>query len=402
MSLAEKYMYDCDAHTDALEGIRGGDRQWLSQITLNNFRNYSHAKLSLDQRPVVITGYNGAGKTNLMEAVSLLVPGTGLRKAAYADIGKMSSSDSWVVSVKIHTSHGDYTLGTGLNPSSIQNERASRLVRVDGETISLNDLQEYVYVSWLTPAMDGLFTGSSSDRRRFFDRLITCFDAGYQKRLNMFERAMRQRNKLFETESCSSVLFDGLELQMAEIGVSIAATRFEVLNRLSGAIMQRKDSQTSSFPWANIALEGKLEDWLSNYAAIEVEDMYSKTLRESRNNDRAAKRTLIGPHRTDFLVEHGPKSMPARYCSTGEQKALLVGIILAHIDLVKQLNDGFSPIVLLDEIAAHFDETKRAELFEEILQLGVQAWMTGTDRSMFSSFGDNAQYFTIENGNISS
>ncbi len=375
--------------------------QWLSQLSLTDFRNYKSLRLHIDPRPVVLTGANGSGKTNLLEAVSLFSPGNGLRRASYTDFVCLSSGGFWAVSAKLHSLSGDFVIGTGLKPSTSQKDRSGRVVRVDGETVSANHLDDYVHISWLTPAMDGLFTGAASDRRRFLDRLISCFDYGYQKRINQFDRAMRQRNKLLELEAVSPVLFDGLELQMAEIGVSIAATRCEALDRLSHVILGRRDREASAFPWASLSLEGQLEDWLAEYPAVEVEDMYCKLLAECRYKDRAAKRTLTGPHRTDFLVEHGPKKMPAPYCSTGEQKALLVGLILAHAEMIKYLNNGFAPILLLDEIAAHFDEQKRADLFSEIIELGTQAWMTGTDRSMFSSFGENAQFFTVDNGQVS-
>ncbi len=376
------------------------DRCWISRLSLTSYRNYSSLTIEPDQRPIVLTGSNGSGKTNLMEAVSLYSSGTGLRRAAYADLAKMNSSTPWAISAKIHTAHGDFTIGTGLSPKSQMGERASRIVRVDGEPSSTNALSDYLHISWLTPAMDGLFTGPASERRRFLDKLISCFDPGYQKRINQFERAMRQRNKLLEADNIQPVLFEGLEVQMAEIGVSIAATRCEAIAQLAGTIYTRKESKNNTFPWAELSLEGDLETWLADYPAVEAEDLYIRALAQGRMRDRAAKRTLTGPHRSDLLVNHGPKAMPARYCSTGEQKALLVGLVLAHTELVKQINSGAAPIVLLDEIAAHFDEERRAGLFAEILDLGVQAWMTGTDSEMFASFGENAQFFTVDNGKV--
>lgn len=401
MSLATQEFGSSTVSLDTAPDAGMSECCWLSKISLSDFRNYTVVSVDVDSRPVVLTGSNGSGKTNMLEAVSLLSPGSGLRRSSYGDLTRMSSGGQWAVSAKLHTADGDYTVGTGLNPRAQSGERSGRVVRVDGENVSATSLSNYLHVSWLTPAMDGLFTGSASERRRFLDRLIGCFDPGYQKRINQFERAMRQRNKLFEADSIAPVLFEGLELQMAEIGVSIAATRCDALRQLAGAIAGRREQSTSAFPFANLALDGDLENWLEEYAAIEVEDLYCRKLAESRPRDRAAKRTLTGPHRTDFLVEHGPKSMPARYCSTGEQKALLVGLVLAHTELVKQLNGGYAPIVLLDEISAHFDEERRAGLFAEILSLGVQAWMTGTDQEMFASFGENAQFFTVDNGKVS-
>lgn len=391
------------------------DRCWVESLSLMHFRNYVSVNVTLDQRCVVMTGHNGAGKTNLLEAVSLLAPGTGLRRAAYADFAQMCrqsdvSHRAWAVSADVHTLLGDTKIGTGLNPNTLGSERGGRTVRIDGETVGASTLCDYLHVSWLTPSMDGLFTGSASDRRRFLDRLIACFDPGYRKYLSQFERAMRQRNKLLDISYAAPIQFESLEVQMAETGVAIAASRYEALNRLVTMIKANRESkkigyangeEEDIFPWADLALEGQIEDWLTEHAAVDVEDFYIRALAENRDRDRAAKRTLIGPHRSDFLVAHGPKAMPAKFCSTGEQKALLVGLILAHTELVKQLNDGCSPILLLDEIAAHFDEQRRAELFAEIQRLGVQAWMTGTDKSMFAALAEQAQFFTVDNGKVS-
>ena len=388
--------YGLDAQEAESDGL-ARTRHWVSKVLLTGFRNYPSMSLTVDERPVVLTGHNGAGKTNLLEAVSLLSPGTGLRRASFSEI-KHIKSNSWAVSAQIHAAFSDHQIGTGSNPNA-SSERAGRVVRVDGKPVANAALSDYLNVSWLTPSMDGLFTGPASDRRRFLDRLIGCFDPGYQKRINHFERAMRQRNKLLESDA-DDIVFKGLELQMAEIGVSIAASRMEVLKQLSGIMLLRRDRNSGAFPWSNLSLDGKLENWLCEYAAVEVEDMYCQTLAHGRMTDKAAKRTLVGPHRTDFCVQHGPKELPAHYCSTGEQKALLVGLILGHAELIKNLNAGVAPIVLLDEIAAHFDQERRESLYSEILDLGVQAWMTGTDCAMFSYLTQKAQFFTVENGKV--
>lgn len=385
-------------------------KTYIERISLTDFRNYQTAHVDIAPKPVVLTGANGAGKTNLLEAVSLFAPGNGLRRTAFSDLARLSATTPWAVSVRTHTVMGQVTIGTGLN-KSLQNiasgasERASRVVRVDGEPLSVAALNDYLQVSWLIPAMDGLFNGAASERRRFLDRLISCFNPSYRKSVNQFERAMRQRNKLFEADGVSPILFEGLEVQMAETGVAIAAARCEAIARLQNTIKKRRemaegDKVRSVFPWAKVALDGTLEQWLSEHAAVDVEDLYIEALAKGRHLDRAAKRTLTGPHRSDFLVGHGPKQMPAHYCSTGEQKALLVGLVLAHAELTKQLNDGHAPILLLDEIAAHLDENRRAGLFAEILALGTQAWMTGTDISLFSALHHHAQFFTVDNGQI--
>jgi len=351
---------------------------------------------------VVLTGENGAGKTNLLEAVSLFAPGRGLRRAAIGELARLNGSAPWAVSAEMSTFHGIVTIGTGLQVKQGEAETLSRIVRIDGETAGgLGVLGDYVEVSWLTPAMDGLFTGPASDRRRFLDRYVAAFDPGFRKLQNLFERAMRQRNRLLETGQLKDTLFDSLELQMAEYGTALGAKRLEVLRRLDAVIQSRRRDSAMAFPWSTLRLEGTIENMLLEMPAIEVEDAYIAMLRDRRVRDRAARRTLEGPHRSDFIVGHGPKDISARYCSTGEQKSLLISLVLANVQLIKQIHDGIAPIVLLDEIAAHLDRDRRVALFDDILRLQAQAWMTGTDRTMFSSFGNRAQYLTVENGSIS-
>lgn len=379
---------------------------WVERLTLTDFRNYRHLTLDLDARPVVLTGNNGAGKTNLMEAVSLLAPGRGLRRAPFNDLSRLGSADdaprdgSWSVAAKLHSGDHDLNIGTGLLARA-SSDRAGRIVRIDGETQTGSGvLADYVEVIWLTPSMDGLFTGPASDRRRFLDTLIVSFDSGYRKSLGAFERAMRQRNRALDESVSDDGLLRGYELLMAETGVAIAATRAETLAQLTATIATRREGRPDSpFPWAALKLDGLLENAVEAKPAVDVEDDYLARLSSGRERDRAAGRCLLGPHRTDLLLHHGPKSMPAKLCSTGEQKALLVGLILAHAELMKAQR-GAAPILLLDEIAAHLDEHRRAALFDEILVLGSQAWMTGTDAAAFASLGQNAQAFSVDEAHI--
>ena len=362
-----------------------------------DFRNYETLSLELDERPVVLSGPNGAGKTNLLEAVSLLAPGRGLGRARFGDMTRRGAGGGWAVSVKLHCASGLVDIGTGFDAAS---EAGARSVRIDGEPVrGTGVLGQYVRAVWLTPAMDGLFTGPAGERRRFLDRLIQSLDPGYRSCVSQFERAMRQRNRLLEDGETSASLFEGLEIQMAETGVAMAAARLDTVARLGGG----KDMirSASTFPWAELTLEGVLEHRLEAHAAVDTEDAYREMLARSRERDRAAKRTLDGPHRSDLLVGHGPKSAPARECSTGEQKALLIGLVLAHARLVKQLSNGFAPLILLDEIVAHLDEERRAGLFGELQRLEAQAWMTGTDAGHFESWGENAQLLNVENGCVS-
>jgi DNA replication and repair protein RecF len=254
---------------------------------------------------------------------------------------------------------------------------------------------------WLTPAMDGLFTGPASERRRFLDRLILCFDPGHRTRAGHFERAMRQRNRLLQDGVRDNARFEGLEIVMAETGVALAAARAEAVAALAATIAAREAREPRSpFPSSRIGLEGWLDQELAVGAAIDVEDAYRKALKAGRERDRAAGRALEGPHRTDLTVVHGPKAMPAKVCSSGEQKALLIGLVLAHAELVAQRRHGAAPILLLDEIAAHLDGLRRGALCAEILHLSAQAWMTGTDRQAFAALEGEALFLGVDEGRI--
>jgi DNA replication and repair protein RecF len=365
---------------------------WVERLTLTDFRNHASLTLSFDRRPVVLTGPNGTGKTNIMEAVSLLAPGQGLRRAPYPEIARQGT-DAWAVAARVHTPSGAVDIGTGLTGASTASSRTGRIVRLDGEPQSGSGvLADYVEMIWLVPAMDGLFTGSGGDRRRFLDRMILCFDPGYRTRVNHFERAMAQRNRLLEDGVRDHARLEGLEIVMAETGVAMAAARAQCIAALTTTIdARRARAADSPFPWAELELDGELERDLAIMPAVEVEDHYARTLAAGRERDRAAGRALAGPHRSDLIVGHGPKSAPARQCSTGEQKALLVGLTLAHAELMAERRRGAAPILLLDEIAAHLDASRRAALFDEIISIGTQAWMTGTDEEAFSALGDRAQ-----------
>jgi DNA replication and repair protein RecF len=374
---------------------------WVERLTLTDFR--SHASLShvFDSRPVVLTGPNGAGKTNLIEAISLLAPGQGLRRAPYPDIAR-TGADAWAVAARVHTPAGRVDIGTGLTGggAGAASSRIGRAVRIDGQPQTGSGiLAEYVEMIWLTPAMDGLFTGSGTERRRFLDRMILCFDPSYRTRVNHFERAMAQRNRLLDDGVRDPARLEGLEIVMAETGVAIAAARAEAVAALATTIAARRArAAASAFPWAMLMLEGRLERELTIRPAVEVEDQYARALAASRERDRAAGRALDGPHRSDLVVGHGPKAAPARQCSTGEQKALLVGLVLAHAELIAERRGGAAPILLLDEIAAHLDADRRAALFDEIVALGTQAWMTGTDRDAFAALGERAQTLRLGPG----
>lgn len=386
--------------TVALSPEPAEPRVWVERLRLTNFRNYAALALSAGPEPVVLTGPNGSGKTNLLEAVSLLTAGQGLRRAPFPELARMGSAD-WAVAATLQTPLGAVDIGTGLK-SEASGSRTGRIVRIDGEDQSGSGvLASHATIFWLIPAMDGLFTGPASERRRFLDRLIPSFDPGYRPRLGQFERAMQQRNRLLSEDVREPARFAGFEQVMAETGVAIAAARAAAVAELAAAIAVRRNAASATaFPWAELAIAGTLESALANQPAVDVEDAYAASLERTRERDRAAGRTLEGPHRSDLVVGHGPKQMPAGVCSTGEQKALLIGLVLAHADLVRQRRDGATPILLLDEIAAHLDPLRRGALFDEIVALGSQAWLTGTDREAFLALENRARFHHVEDGRI--
>lgn len=378
-------------------------RLWVERLSLFGFRNYEALNLELEASPLVLTGPNGSGKTNVLEAVSLLAPGQGLRQAPFSDLARGGGDGSWSVSSRVHTAFGAVTIGTGQTAGDRQGERAGgRIVRIDGETkTGSGALADYVEMVWITPATDGLFTGPASERRRFLDRLILCFDPSHRTRAGRFERAMAQRNRMLSDGVTRSAQLDGLEVVMAEMGIAMAAARAEAVAALASVIDARRQRDPNSpFPWSEVRLEGAVDRDLAERAAVDVEDGYARLLRDVRERDRAAGRALDGPHRSDLAVSHGPKATAAKHSSTGEQKALLMGLLLAHAELVAARRDGMTPMLLLDEVTAHLDVDRRAALFEELLRLGTQAWMTGTDHQAFSSLSGKAQFWRVEQGSV--
>lgn len=373
---------------------------FLEKLKLTNFRNHASANIDLDDRHVVLTGENGAGKTNVLEAVSFLSPGRGLRRAAYDTVGKQGAGGAWTVFARLNGANGSVSIGTGLQETAYGLE-TSRKVHINGVQAKTSDmLLEHSRILWLTPAMDALFTGPASDRRRFLDRLVLAVDPLHGRRVSEFEKAMRSRNKLLSEENPDGQWLDAVEGQLAGLGVSVASARQELITLLSEVIVRNNDP-ASPFPDALISLNGSLETQLSDIAASDLEDEYISRLKEARRLDSRAGRTLEGPHRSDMEVSHRPKSMPASLCSTGEQKALLIGLILAHARLVGEMH-GFAPILLLDEIAAHLDIGRRAALYDMLDTLGCQAWMTGTDRTLFEALEGRANFLAVNDGLVKS
>jgi DNA replication and repair protein RecF len=366
----------------------------VCSLKLSDFRNYADLKLNLDARPLVLTGPNGAGKTNILEAISLLSPGLGLRRARLTELARHQGKGGWAISARLVGRAGDVEIGTGIETT--ESPTRKRIVRVDRATVrSSRALLDHARVVWLTPAMDGLFTGGSSDRRRFLDRLVLSVNTRHGERVNAYERVMRERNRLFAEGGGDPGWFDAIEAQMAEHGVAVAAARRDCVDLLAGAIDD--GSFDGPFPAAGLGVVGDVEDMVDAFSATKAEDRFRDGLAQGRSADRLAKRALSGPHLSDFVVTHIPKQMPAADCSTGEQKALLVGIVLAHAQLITRLT-GETPLVLLDEIGAHLDAARRSDLFRILLDIGCQAWLTGTDRGPFEAIGDNAQWLEVADG----
>jgi DNA replication and repair protein RecF len=372
-------------------------RVCLTALKLASFRNYASLLLMLDGRPVVLTGPNGAGKTNLLEAASFLSPGRGLRRARLEEVARQPGDGSWAVAATIANAAGSVEIGTGIAMTA-DGPEGRRSVRVNRAPARSPDaLLDHLRVVWLTPSMDGLFTGPASDRRRFLDRAVLAIDRGHGTRVNAFERAMRGRNRLLAEATPDSRWLDAIEREMAELGVAIAAARREWAG-LAVALIAEGDV-AAPFPAAEIALEGTLEHRLDGEPASAVEEAYAAALAEERARDAAAARTLSGPHLSDLRVRHAPKQAAAEICSTGEQKALLIGLVLAQARLSARLS-GETPLVLLDEIAAHLDAERRTALFAVLDDLGCQAFLTGTDASVFAPFGERAQRLSVADGRV--
>lgn len=366
---------------------------YVSSLKLHKFRCYADARLdNLAPGFVVLAGPNGAGKTNVLEAVSLLSPGRGLRGAKIIEIQCREAGAPWAVSSTVTDKNGSVQIGTGLDAQS-----EKRVVRINSETVKAQaTLADYLSCVWLTPQMDRLFIDSASHRRKFLDRLIFAFDPGHAGRVNRYENAMAQRSRLLRDGVAERSWLEALEAQMAETGIAIAAARLEFVSRLQSASERERDEV---FPAARLQAAGTLEVLLGQSPALEVEDMFRYQLAESRPRDAVTGGAASGPHKSDLRVVYASKDMEADQCSTGEQKALLIGIILAHARLIAA-ERGAPPVLLLDEVAAHLDPDRRAALYEVLGALGGQVWLTGTEEELFESIADSGQFFHVEDARI--
>jgi DNA replication and repair protein RecF len=369
----------------------------IHRLTLTNVRSYRAAGVAVDTQMVVLTGRNGAGKTNMLEAISLLAPGRGLRRATLEEVAFAEGDGSWAVSAEVEGALGLATLGTGIAPPA-EGASPQRLYRIDREPVSsATAFVDHLKILWLTPAMDALFNGPASERRRFLDRLVLAVDADHTGRVSALERALRSRNRLLEDPRPDPHWLDAIEHETAELAVAVAAMRAETVCRLQAVLAARQAQAVSAFPSASIALDGAIERLALDHPAVEVEDRYRATLRDNRARDAAAGRTLDGPHLTDLAVLYAPKGIPAADASTGEQKALLIGLVLAHAGLLASMT-GIAPMLLLDEVVAHLDPGRRAALFAEVGQLGSQVWMTGADPAAFAEIASRATVLEVVPG----
>ncbi|MDE0780510.1 MAG: DNA replication/repair protein RecF [Alphaproteobacteria bacterium] len=374
----------------------------VSRLDLTAFRNYAALRLNVGASPVILTGANGAGKTNLLEALSFFAPGRGIRKAPLPEVARLSggvSASGWAVAAQVAGPDGLVSLGTGLEARS-KGGATRRVVRINGEPArGQAAFAEHVSVVWLTPDMDRLFMEGGSARRQFVDRMVYGFDAEHARRLATYEQAMRGRQRLLRDNVGDSAWLAAEEETMAATGVALAAARREVVARLDAAISEEEGLREAPFPIVRLVFDGEVESWLDDGPALEAEDRLRATLAGRRARDGEAGRALHGAHRSDLVVRHRGKEMAAALCSTGEQKALLIAIILAHARLLGMAR-GAAPIILLDEVAAHLDEGRRVALAERILALGAQAWLTGTDTRLFEAFDGQAQRFEVSSGSV--
>ncbi len=380
-----------------------GDRRvGVTRLMLTDFRNYREARLALGTEPVVLTGPNGAGKTNLLEAVSFLAPGRGLRSARLTEIdrrdvasyedGAEDAIRGWAVAATLATRRGTLRIGTGRDAA----DGDRRVVRIDGEPVrSQAGLGEHLGVVWLTPPMDRLFLDGPGGRRRFLDRLVLVLDPAHAARVGAYEQALRERARLLRDGPAEPAWLAGLEGVMAAQGVAVAAARRDAVQRLDCACAAAEEP----FPRARLKLVGAVEDWLDEMPALDAEVKFAEALAAGRSGDAVAGGAAIGPHRSDLAVSLAQTGVGAEFASTGEQKALLISILLAHAALQRTLR-GAPPLLLLDEIAAHLDAGRRAALFEVLARFESQVWLTGTDEALFAPLRSRAQFLTVRDGTV--
>ncbi|GHA46897.1 DNA replication and repair protein RecF [Amylibacter ulvae] len=354
----------------------------VRQLTLSHFRSHKRAVIETDGRPIAIYGPNGAGKTNILEAISMLSPGRGLRRAKTAELARVPETVGWKVSAILDSLGHSHELET-----SFMGE-GSRSVSIDGKSAPQIALGRLARVVWLVPVMDRLWIEGADGRRRFLDRLAMSFEPSHGEQTLIYERAMRERNRMLKDGITDPSWYGAVETQMADAGAQIAQNRLQTITRISVA----QDSATTGFPAAKLTLVNG-----DNAQIFETANDLRDAFADGRRRDMQAGRTLVGPHRDDLNAIYAAKDVPAAQCSTGEQKALLVSLILSNARALAQ-DFGAAPIILLDEVGAHLDADRRAALYDEICALGAQAWMTGTGAELFDSLGNRAKYLMVDDG----
>lgn len=389
------------------------EKSGVSRLTLTDFRNYAYLRINADLCPIILTGENGSGKTNILEAISFLTPGKGLRGARLADIKRITpalvhtdykysgESLNWAVSATVKKNNEEYNIGTGAQKTQREADDEirsfeRRIVQIDGQKVaSQTELGKFLSAIWITPQMDRLFLGGTQPRRSFLDRIVYAFDVEHAKRTANFEHTYKQWYQLLKNGCNDNRWLLSLEEEMSSLGVAIAAARRELVARLNTFIETDPDDV---FPDIMLELEGTIEKMLDKMAAVDVEDFYINLLKKSRNsvinNDY-----VDGINRTDFKVYYKKKNMPAELCSTGEQKSLLVSIILAQTKC-QILDKGFAPILLLDEVTSHLDNIKKDALLYKIKDLKLQAWITSTESQLFEILKNDAQFFSVKNNQV--
>jgi DNA replication and repair protein RecF len=366
----------------------------VERLSLYHFRCYESFSVSLDSRSVVLTGPNGAGKTNLLESLSFLLPGRGLRRARLSEVKRQASTDPWAISIQLKDEEEKLQIGTGLDPEIPESDR--RITKINGEKVkNQSALTKWVSVLWLTPQMDRLFLEGAQGRRQFLDRLVYGFDPGHAQRLNRYEQVLKERNHVLRQGRYDPYWLEGLEEILVNEGIGITVARREVVSQLSSVLK----SKGNAFPQAQLFLEGTAENLLEGRSLLDVEEEMRRLLITSREQDRLIGRTSFGPHRSDLLVVHPEKNQPAALCSTGEQKALLLSIVMASAHLLS-VRTGAIPLMLLDEVVAHLDKARRSALFDELLKLKIQAWLTGTDVSLFEELQGKVQFLSLREGRL--
>lgn len=391
------------------------EKSGVTRLTLTDFRNYAYLRINAHMGPIVITGENGTGKTNILEAISFLTPGRGLRGARLADIKRITpalisdeyqptviSNACWAVSALVNKADEEVEIGTAVEKSlrEISDDESKsferRIVKIDGQKVSSqSELGKYLSAIWITPQMDRLFRGGSQPRRSFLDRLVYAFDVEHAKRTANFEHMYKEWYQLLKSGHNDDNWLLSLEEGMSALGVAIAAARREQIAKLNTFIEHEPDDV---FPNVRLELEGTIEKLLNKLPALEVEDFYRELLKKQRRNI-LYNDNIDGISRTDFKVYYRKKGMPAELCSTGEQKSLLISIILAQTKC-QTLDKGFAPVLLLDEVVAHLDDIKREALLEKVRDLGLQAWITSTDPTLFSSLKNDAMFLEVKNNQV--